>query len=529
MNGGTVLVTGTSSGIGRACAVELAGRGFHVLAGVRNEADAEAVRALHPGPDRAADARRHRRATRSRGCPSASAARWRGWSTTPGFAEPGPVEYVAVEEIRRQIEVMLVAPFVLTHTLLPALRAARGRVVNIGSIGGRVGLPFNSPYNAAKAGIASMSDSLRQELGPVGVHVALVEPGSIATDIWERGLAAGDELLESLPEAGRRLYGERLDHLRKAAEMMAKRGVPPAKVAEVVAHALTADRPAHALPRRRRRARPGAAARGAARPGARRGHRPRVRRALSDDLLRSSAMAEVSRARYRAGSGEPVVLLHGFTATWRCWLPVLPDLVARYDVFAPTLTGHDGGPPVEPGQDPLAPRPRPSTSSASSTRPASTPRTSSATRWAARSRSSSPRRAARAASSGCRPAAAGTTATPRGRGSRSSSAASSKLTRATKKNVDKVMKSPVAPPARAARHRPVRRAARAGRGGRDGALVAGVHGRRGRLRGDPQRRGAAARPRPGPRPDARRLGRVRPRAADAARHAARFQRRDPRT
>ena len=62
-------------------------------------------------------------------------------------------------------------------------------------------------------------------------------------------------------------------------------------------------------------------------------------------------MAEVSLARYRAGSGEPVVLLHGFTATWRCWLPVLPDLVARYDVFAPTLTGHDGGPPAEPDQE----------------------------------------------------------------------------------------------------------------------------------------------------------------------------------
>jgi pimeloyl-ACP methyl ester carboxylesterase len=62
-------------------------------------------------------------------------------------------------------------------------------------------------------------------------------------------------------------------------------------------------------------------------------------------------MAEVSRARYRAGSGEPVVLLHGFTATWRCWIPVLPELTARYDVFAPTLTGHDGGPPVEPDQE----------------------------------------------------------------------------------------------------------------------------------------------------------------------------------
>lgn len=61
-------------------------------------------------------------------------------------------------------------------------------------------------------------------------------------------------------------------------------------------------------------------------------------------------MSEVSTARYRAGQGEPVVLLHGFTATWRCWLPVLPELVARFDVLAPTLMGHDGGPPLEPGQ-----------------------------------------------------------------------------------------------------------------------------------------------------------------------------------
>ena len=242
MNGGTVLVTGTSSGIGRACAVELAARGFHVLAGVRNEVDADAVRALHPEriepllldvTDRDAIAR----------LPERVGGALAGLVNNAGYSRPGPVEYVSVDDLRNQIDVMLLAPFMLTHTLLPALRHARGRVVNIGSIGGRIGLPFNSPYNAAKAGIASMSDSLRQELGPVGVHVALVEPGSIATDIWDRGIAAGDELLDTRPEEGRRLYGDRLERLRKAAEMMAKRGVPPSKVADVVAHALTADRP----------------------------------------------------------------------------------------------------------------------------------------------------------------------------------------------------------------------------------------------------------------------------------------------
>ncbi len=55
-------------------------------------------------------------------------------------------------------------------------------------------------------------------------------------------------------------------------------------------------------------------------------------------------MPEISKALYRAGEGEPVVLLHGFTATWHCWRPVLPELVARYEVIAPTLAGHDGGP-----------------------------------------------------------------------------------------------------------------------------------------------------------------------------------------
>jgi NAD(P)-dependent dehydrogenase (short-subunit alcohol dehydrogenase family) len=242
MTSGTVLVTGTSSGIGRACAVDLAGRGFHVLAGVRRESDGEAVRTLHPDriepllldvTDLDAIAK----------LPDRVGGALAGLVNNAGLSIPGPVEYLSVADIRHQLDVMLLAPFALTHTLLPALRAAQGRVVNIGSIGGRVGLPFISPYNAAKAGIAGMSDSLRQELAPVGVHVALVEPGSIATDIWDRGIAAGDELLEGLPEEGRRLYGRRLELVKKAAAATGRRGVPPAKVAAAVGHALSADKP----------------------------------------------------------------------------------------------------------------------------------------------------------------------------------------------------------------------------------------------------------------------------------------------
>ncbi len=237
-----VLVTGSSVGIGRACAVELAGRGFHVLAGVRREADGEAVRALAPDriepllldvTDRGAVA----------ALPERVGGELYGLVNNAGLATPGPLEHVAMDDVRHQLDVMLAAPFELIHTLIPALRRARGRVVNIGSIGGRAATPFMAPYNAAKAGIAAMTDALRPELAPFGVHVALVEPGSIKTEIWQRGIAAGQEVLAALPEAGRRDYGARIEALQRAAQMLEKRGIAPQKVADAVAHALTADKP----------------------------------------------------------------------------------------------------------------------------------------------------------------------------------------------------------------------------------------------------------------------------------------------
>jgi NAD(P)-dependent dehydrogenase (short-subunit alcohol dehydrogenase family) len=239
---GAVLVTGTSTGIGRACAADLAGRGFRVLAGVRREEDGEAVRALAPGrieplildvTDSDAIA----------ALPERVGGELSGLVNNAGLSRPGPLEHLPLDDVRHQLEVMLVAPFALTHTLLPALRRSRGRVVNIGSIGGRVSLPFLSPYNAAKAGIAGMTGSLRQELAPVGVHVALIEPGSIKTEIWNRGVAAGQELRDALPEEGRRLYGARLEAVERAARRTERLGVGPEKVAAAVAHALTAAKP----------------------------------------------------------------------------------------------------------------------------------------------------------------------------------------------------------------------------------------------------------------------------------------------
>jgi NAD(P)-dependent dehydrogenase (short-subunit alcohol dehydrogenase family) len=238
----TVLITGTSSGIGRACAEEMAGRGWRVLAGVRRESDGEEVRALSPDriepvildvTDLDAIA----------ALPERVVGRLDGLVNNAGMANAGPLEYLPVEDIKHQLDVMLVAPFVLTKAMLPALRAARGRVVMIGSIGGRTSLPFMGPYNAAKAGIDGFANSLRQELAPFGVRVALVEPGAIKTRIWQKGIDAGEQLRGSLPPEAERDYGERIAKMSKAAADSERRGVPPSKVAGVVAHALTADKP----------------------------------------------------------------------------------------------------------------------------------------------------------------------------------------------------------------------------------------------------------------------------------------------
>jgi NAD(P)-dependent dehydrogenase (short-subunit alcohol dehydrogenase family) len=238
----TVLITGTSSGVGRACAEEMAGRGWRVLAGVRKEEDAEQVRALSPDriepvilevTDLDAIA----------ALPDKVGGELHGLVNNAGLAMAGPLEYLPIEDVKRQLDVMLLAPFALTKAMIPALRAARGRVVMIGSIGGRTTLPFNGPYHAAKAGIDGFAGSLRQELAPFGVHVALVEPGSIKTEIWGKAIEAGDKLRESLPEQGRRDYGERVERMAKAAADADRRGIAPQKVADVVAHALTDEKP----------------------------------------------------------------------------------------------------------------------------------------------------------------------------------------------------------------------------------------------------------------------------------------------
>jgi NAD(P)-dependent dehydrogenase (short-subunit alcohol dehydrogenase family) len=229
------LVTGASTGIGRACAIHLTGLGFHVLAGVRDPADApDGLEPLRLDVTSAEDV-------------AAAAERVGGelhaLVNNAGIAVSGPVEGVPIEEWRRQIEVNLLGQVAVTRALLPAIIRARGRVVNMSSIGGRVANPLFGPYSASKFALEAVSDVLRREVAEHGVRVVSVEPGGIATPIWDKGLDDGRRIMAGMPEEVARRYARLIPAVTKVAERLGREGLPPEAVAEVVGKAITSRRP----------------------------------------------------------------------------------------------------------------------------------------------------------------------------------------------------------------------------------------------------------------------------------------------
>jgi NAD(P)-dependent dehydrogenase (short-subunit alcohol dehydrogenase family) len=227
----SVLVTGASSGIGAACAERLAGAGWRVFAGVRSEgaAPAGATEVLLD----VTDGESISRAVEAVGEPLD------GLVNNAGIAVAAPLEYLPLDELRRQLEVNVVGQVAVTQAFLPALRAVRGRVVLIGSIAGTSALPFLGPYAISKFALEALADSLRVELEPDGIAVSIIRPGTIATPIWQKPQPVADALA---PEALEH-YGPRLEALRSFAAARAAKAAPADKVAQAVEHALSARRP----------------------------------------------------------------------------------------------------------------------------------------------------------------------------------------------------------------------------------------------------------------------------------------------
>jgi NAD(P)-dependent dehydrogenase (short-subunit alcohol dehydrogenase family) len=239
---GTVVITGASTGIGRATALRLARAGFAVLAGVRREEDGADLRAqdrrLEPVLVDVTDAGQIASlAARVGGAPLA------GLVNNAGIAVAGPLEGVPIDLVRRQYEVNVFGLLAVTQALLDPIRAGQGRIVNIGSIGGRINTPFVGPYSSSKAAVRSLSAALRRELRPWDIRVALVEPGALDTPIWRKGEQRAQETVDALPDRVRTLYARPLEALLAATRKIAANASSADDAAQAIEHALTAERP----------------------------------------------------------------------------------------------------------------------------------------------------------------------------------------------------------------------------------------------------------------------------------------------
>jgi NAD(P)-dependent dehydrogenase (short-subunit alcohol dehydrogenase family) len=238
---GTVLVTGASTGIGEATVLHLRELGFSPIAAVRKDEDAERLEGLGLRTTRidVTDADQIAAARDALGDEPLA-----GLVNNAGIAVAAPLEFLPIDRLRQQLEINLIGQAAVTQAFLPALRSARGRIINVSSIGGRVGLPLVSAYNASKFGLEGLSDSLRRELRPLGVDVILIEPGGVKTPIWSKAEQLADQMLEDVPPEAERLYGGQIEAVRKNTQRIATdSGIQPSEVAEVIGTALTASRP----------------------------------------------------------------------------------------------------------------------------------------------------------------------------------------------------------------------------------------------------------------------------------------------
>lgn len=243
----TVVITGASKGIGRATALHLDKKGFTVIAGVRSQVDGDALckeasERLQPVIVDITNAEQVnqlgetvKRIVGQNGLD--------GLINNAGIAVAAPLEFLPIDEFRRQIEVNLTAHLMVTQALLPSIRQAKGRIINISSIGGRLAGPMLGAYHASKFAMEGLTDSLRQELAPWGIKVVIIEPGAIATPIWETGSNTADRLLAQMPPQAQQFYQKGVDGAKAFAAKASKTGLAPEKVAEVIEQALTSPKP----------------------------------------------------------------------------------------------------------------------------------------------------------------------------------------------------------------------------------------------------------------------------------------------
>lgn len=241
---GAVLVTGASTGIGRAIVENLRDEGVRVFAAVRDHSTVEehplvtAVRLDVTSADEA-------KAAAEVVGEALGGGTLRGVVNNAGVAVGGPLEFVDLDEVRRQFEVNVFGQLAVTQAFLPLLRdhGTGARIVFTSSIGGRVAAPFIGPYAASKHALNGMAESLRRELLPWGIGVSVLAPATVSTPIWDKASTEVGEIVDALPDAATDLYGDSIGSMRSIIDGAHDAGIPPSKVADAAHHALFSRRP----------------------------------------------------------------------------------------------------------------------------------------------------------------------------------------------------------------------------------------------------------------------------------------------
>ena len=242
----TVVISGASSGIGRASVLRMSRAGWQVFATVRKEADRvrleREIENVYPvildvedGASITAAARQIESQLKGRGLD--------GLVNVAGIGMVGPVEFAAMADLRKIFEVNFFGQVAVIQALAPLLRKNRGRILNITTIGVNLALPFGALLNASKSAFAMVSDSLRMEMHPLGVKVSAIEPAAISTPAVDKTLGDIERVIQSLPLEAQRLYGVTIRNFARRGYEMEKKGSSPEVVAKAVHHALTSSQP----------------------------------------------------------------------------------------------------------------------------------------------------------------------------------------------------------------------------------------------------------------------------------------------
>ncbi len=245
-----VVITGASTGIGEVCALYLDKMGFDVFAGVRKEADGDAL--VQKASDRLCpiliDVTEVDSIVSALGTVTDKLGETglAGLVNNAGIVVGGLIEFLPISEIKRQLEVNVIGHIAVTQAFLPLLRKGHGRIVNMGSITGRLPQPYLGAYSASKAALEAITDSLRLELRPWRIPVSIIEPSAIKTPMWDKARVAAHETINGFPEVARELYGPAITGVLGVLDdpdKIARVATPTEVVARCVVHALTARRP----------------------------------------------------------------------------------------------------------------------------------------------------------------------------------------------------------------------------------------------------------------------------------------------